>query len=66
MCPQTEFVAAYRQAQRREFSFSFVNAGMKVAIKEGTDIVESLNIFYGGVGLTLVKPGQTCGQLIGR
>ncbi|XP_044200638.1 aldehyde oxidase 5 [Thunnus albacares] len=61
-----EFVAAYRQAQRREFAFSFVNAGIKVAIREGSDIVESLNIYYGGVGSTLVKPGRTCQQLVGR
>uniref|UniRef100_A0A3B4ULP1 Aldehyde oxidase 5 n=1 Tax=Seriola dumerili TaxID=41447 RepID=A0A3B4ULP1_SERDU len=61
-----EFVAAYRQAQRREFAFSFVNAGMKVAIRAGTDIVESLSIYYGGVGSTLVKPGQTCKQLVGQ
>ncbi|XP_071320850.1 aldehyde oxidase 5 isoform X2 [Trachinotus anak] len=60
-----EFIAAYRQAQRREFAFSFVNAGMKVVIREGTDIVESLNIYYGGVGSTLVKPRQTCQQLVG-
>uniref|UniRef100_A0A3Q3WHF2 Uncharacterized protein n=1 Tax=Mola mola TaxID=94237 RepID=A0A3Q3WHF2_MOLML len=61
-----EFVAAHRQAQRREFAFSFVNAGMKVVMKEGSDIVESLNIYYGGVGSTLVKPRQTCQQLVGR
>ncbi|XP_034470133.1 aldehyde oxidase 5 [Hippoglossus hippoglossus] len=61
-----EFVAAYRQAQRREFAFSLVNAGMKVVIREGTDIVESLNIYYGGVGPTLVRPGRTCQQLVGR
>lgn len=39
---------------------------MKVAIKEGTDTVESLNIYYGGVGPTLVKPRETCQQLVGR
>uniref|UniRef100_A0A8C4IMP3 2Fe-2S ferredoxin-type domain-containing protein n=1 Tax=Dicentrarchus labrax TaxID=13489 RepID=A0A8C4IMP3_DICLA len=60
------FVAAYRQAQRREFAFSFLNAGMKVAIKEGTDVVESLSIYYGGVGPTLVKPKLTCQQLVSR
>lgn len=63
---QGEFVAAHRQAQRREFAFSFVNAGMKVVMREGTDMVESLNIYYGGVGSTLVKPRQTCRQLVGR
>uniref|UniRef100_A0A4W5RZF3 Aldehyde oxidase 5 n=1 Tax=Hucho hucho TaxID=62062 RepID=A0A4W5RZF3_9TELE len=54
-----EFVSAFRQAQRREFAFSIVNAGMKVVFKEGSNIVESLNIYYGGVGPTLVKVGLT-------
>uniref|UniRef100_A0A4W5RKK7 xanthine dehydrogenase n=1 Tax=Hucho hucho TaxID=62062 RepID=A0A4W5RKK7_9TELE len=54
-----EFVSAFRQAQRREFAFSIVNAGMKVVFKEGSNIVESLNIYYGGVGPTLVKVGRT-------
>ncbi|XP_028281008.1 aldehyde oxidase 5 isoform X2 [Parambassis ranga] len=61
-----EFVAVYRQAQRRELAFSFVNAGMKVAIEPRSDIVKKLSIFYGGVGPTLVKPTQTCQQLVGR
>uniref|UniRef100_A0A8D3BQ73 Aldehyde oxidase 5 n=1 Tax=Scophthalmus maximus TaxID=52904 RepID=A0A8D3BQ73_SCOMX len=61
-----ESVAWYRQAQRREFAFAIVNAGMKVAVREGTDIVESLNVYYGGVGSTLVKCGRTCQQLVGR
>lgn len=66
LCPQWESVAWYRQAQRREFAFAIVNAGMKVAVREGTDIVESLNVYYGGVGSTLVKCGRTCQQLVGR
>uniref|UniRef100_A0A4W5RJZ4 xanthine dehydrogenase n=1 Tax=Hucho hucho TaxID=62062 RepID=A0A4W5RJZ4_9TELE len=61
-----EFVSAFRQAQRREFAFSIVNAGMKVVFKEGSNIVESLNIYYGGVGPTLVKVGRTCQKLVGR
>uniref|UniRef100_A0A4W5RW46 Aldehyde oxidase 5 n=1 Tax=Hucho hucho TaxID=62062 RepID=A0A4W5RW46_9TELE len=42
-----------------QFAFSIVNAGMKVVFKEGSNIVESLNIYYGGVGPTLVKVGRT-------
>lgn len=65
LCVQWKFVAAYRQAQRREFAFSLVNAGMKVALRSGSNIVESLSIFYGGVGATLIKPTQTCQRLVG-
>ncbi|XP_066544629.1 aldehyde oxidase 5 [Amia ocellicauda] len=63
---QWEFVSAFRQAQRREFAFSIVNAGMKVVFKEETNIVDSLSIFYGGVGPTLVRARRTCQELVGR
>ncbi|MBN3295195.1 AOXA oxidase, partial [Amia calva] len=63
---QWEFVSAFRQAQRREFAFSIVNAGMKVVFKEETNIVDSLSIFYGGVGPTLVRARRTCQELMGR
>ncbi|XP_048090843.1 aldehyde oxidase 5 isoform X1 [Alosa alosa] len=61
-----EFVCAFRQAQRREFAFSMVNAGMKVTLKEGTDGVESLRVFFGGVGPTLIQARHTCKELVGR
>ncbi|XP_056157552.1 aldehyde oxidase 5 [Lampris incognitus] len=61
-----EFVGVFRQAQRRELAFSIVNAGMKVFIKEGTNLVESINIFYGGLGPTLVRARRTCQQLVGQ
>ncbi|KAL1021809.1 hypothetical protein UPYG_G00018350 [Umbra pygmaea] len=61
-----EFVGAFRQAQRREFAFSIVNAGMKVFFREETNIVESLNIYYGGVGPKMIKAGRMCKELVGR
>ncbi|XP_066511010.1 aldehyde oxidase-like [Hoplias malabaricus] len=61
-----EFISTFRQAQRREFSFSFVNSGMKVSFREQSAVVESLEIFYGGVGSTLVKARNTGKELRGR
>nr|XP_006636840.1 PREDICTED: aldehyde oxidase-like isoform X1 [Lepisosteus oculatus] len=61
-----EFVSAFRQAQRREFAFSIVNSGMRVVFEEGTNVVKSLNIFYGGVGPTLIRASYTCQELAGR
>ncbi|XP_029597151.1 aldehyde oxidase 1-like [Salmo trutta] len=55
-----------KPAQRREFAFSIVNAGMKVVFRKGSNKVESLNIYYGGVGPTLVKVGHTCQKLVGQ
>uniref|UniRef100_A0A8C1K0M3 Aldehyde oxidase 5 n=1 Tax=Cyprinus carpio TaxID=7962 RepID=A0A8C1K0M3_CYPCA len=61
-----EFVSAFRQAQRREFSFSIVNSGMRVTFRHDSNVVENLDIFYGGVGPTLVKARHTCKELMGR
>lgn len=63
---QWEFVSAFRQAQRREFAFSIVNSGMRVTFRHDSNVVENLDIFYGGVGPTLVKARHTCKELIGR
>uniref|UniRef100_A0A8C1JVV5 Aldehyde oxidase 5 n=1 Tax=Cyprinus carpio TaxID=7962 RepID=A0A8C1JVV5_CYPCA len=63
---QWEFVSAFRQAQRREFSFSIVNSGMRVTFRHDSNVVENLDIFYGGVGPTLVKARHTCKELMGR
>ncbi|KAJ8247098.1 hypothetical protein GJAV_G00258700 [Gymnothorax javanicus] len=60
-----EFISAFRQAQRREFAFSIVNAGMKVVFNEDSDVVQSLSIYYGGVGPTLVKAEHTCEEIAG-
>lgn len=56
----------FRQAQRREFAFSIVNAGMKVVFRPDSNVVEHLDIFYGGVGPTLVRARHTSKKLIGR
>uniref|UniRef100_A0A672N523 Aldehyde oxidase 3-like n=1 Tax=Sinocyclocheilus grahami TaxID=75366 RepID=A0A672N523_SINGR len=63
---QWEFVSAFRQSQRREFAFSIVNAGMRVVFRHNSNVVENLDIFYGGVGPTLVKARHTCKELMGR
>lgn len=63
---QWEFVSTFRQAQRREFAFSIVNAGMRVSFSHDSNVVEHLDIFYGGVGPTLVKARHTCKELMGR
>uniref|UniRef100_H3A831 xanthine dehydrogenase n=1 Tax=Latimeria chalumnae TaxID=7897 RepID=H3A831_LATCH len=61
-----EYVSAFRQAQRHENSFSIVNSGMRVVLQEGTNIIEDLRIFYGGIGPTIVSAKKTCWEMIGR
>ncbi|KAK7893550.1 hypothetical protein WMY93_022702 [Mugilogobius chulae] len=62
----SEYVAAFRQAQRREFAFSIVNTGIKVSLQHDSNTIETLRIFYGGIGPTLVRPVLTCQHLVGR
>ncbi|XP_030065867.1 aldehyde oxidase 1 [Microcaecilia unicolor] len=60
-----EFVYAFRQAPRRINALPIVNAGMRVLFKEGTDIIQDVNIFFGGVGRSTVCAKKTCQRLKG-
>ncbi|XP_069082190.1 aldehyde oxidase 1-like isoform X2 [Pleurodeles waltl] len=61
-----EHVLAFRQSMRRENASAFVNAGVRVLFKAGTDTIEDFNIFYGGMGPTTVSARRSCQKLIGR
>ncbi|XP_069743877.1 xanthine dehydrogenase/oxidase isoform X2 [Narcine bancroftii] len=61
-----EYFSAFKQAQRREDDVAIVNCGMRVAFKEGTDIVEELELSYGGMGPTTVSAKKTCQDLLGK
>ncbi|KAJ7345476.1 hypothetical protein JRQ81_001426 [Phrynocephalus forsythii] len=52
--------------KRRENALPIVNAGMRVVFGEGSDIIRSLSIFYGGIGPTTLAAKQTCQAIIGR
>ncbi len=39
---------------------------MRVAFRHDSNVVENLDIFFGGVGPTLVKARHTCKELLGR
>ncbi|XP_067884000.1 xanthine dehydrogenase/oxidase-like [Heterodontus francisci] len=61
-----EYFSAFKQAQRREDDIAIVTCGMRVAFKEGTDVVEELGISYGGMGPTTVSAKKTSEQLLGK
>ncbi|XP_069471537.1 aldehyde oxidase 1-like [Ambystoma mexicanum] len=61
-----EHVSAFKQAMREENSSAFVNAGMRVLFKAGTDSIADFNIFYGGMGSATVSARKSCQKLIGR
>ncbi|KAM5280463.1 aldehyde oxidase 4-like [Ctenodactylus gundi] len=63
---QWHFVSGLRQAQRQENATAIVSAGMGVRFQAGSDIIEDLQLFYGGLGPAVVSAGRTCSQLLGR
>uniref|UniRef100_A0A8C2W2I8 aldehyde oxidase n=1 Tax=Chinchilla lanigera TaxID=34839 RepID=A0A8C2W2I8_CHILA len=63
---QWQFVSGLRQAQRQENAMAIVNAGMSVRFEDGTSTIRDLQMFYGGVGPTVVSASRTCAQLVGR
>nr|XP_060621769.1 aldehyde oxidase 2-like [Anolis sagrei ordinatus] len=61
-----EFISAFRQAERRKNALSVTNSSMKVLFQPGTDVIEDLAIFYGGISGTTVSAKNSCLELIGR
>ncbi|XP_042188827.1 xanthine dehydrogenase/oxidase isoform X2 [Callorhinchus milii] len=61
-----EYFSAFKQAQRREDDIAIVNCGMRVAFKEGSDIVEELSLSYGGMAATTISAEKTSQQLAGK
>ncbi|XP_034408414.1 aldehyde oxidase 6 isoform X3 [Cyclopterus lumpus] len=58
-----EFVGAFRQAPRKESSFSTVTTGMRVLFSEGSRLVQDVSIYFGGMGPTTVSATRTCAAL---
>ncbi|XP_062816537.1 aldehyde oxidase 2 isoform X2 [Anolis carolinensis] len=63
---EDEFISAFRQAERRKNALSVTNSSMKVLFQPGTDVIEDLAIFYGGISDTTVSARNSCLKLKGR
>ncbi|XP_068446385.1 aldehyde oxidase 1-like [Clinocottus analis] len=61
-----EFVGAFRQAPRKESSFSTVNTGMRVLFSEGSRLIQDVSIYFGGMGPTTVSATRTCAAITTR
>lgn len=66
MCPQTQFVSAFKQSPRREDDISTVTAAMSVTFAPATATVEDLKLSYGGMAATTVMAVKTANRLLGR
>ncbi|KAM5153274.1 aldehyde oxidase 1-like [Mantella aurantiaca] len=61
-----EIVSAFRQAQRKINSVAIVVAGMQVLFRENSDVIEDINLYFGGVDESTVRAKKTRDALIGR
>ncbi|OCT63832.1 aldehyde oxidase 2 isoform X2 [Xenopus laevis] len=61
-----EFVSAFRQVQRWESAVPSVVAAMSVLLKDGTDLILAMNIYYGGSESACLFAKWVSEQLIGR
>lgn len=63
---QGEIVRAFRHAPRKEGSFATVTTGMRALFAEGSNVVRDINIYYGGMGATIVSAAKTCSVIMTR
>ncbi|KAM8934112.1 aldehyde oxidase 1-like [Pelodytes ibericus] len=61
-----EFVSAFRQVQRWGSAAPAIVAAMRVVLKEGTDLILALNMYYGGSDSACVFAKNISEQLVGR
>ncbi|XP_040297422.1 aldehyde oxidase-like [Bufo bufo] len=61
-----EVVSAFRQAQRKVNSVAILVSGMRVLFQDHSDIIEDMNIYFGGAGTTTVQANKAREAVIGR
>ena len=63
---QNEYFDGFKQAQRRDDDISIVNAGMRVAFKEGSNEIEDVSLAFGGMAPITVLAKKTMAGLVGK
>ncbi|OCK73770.1 hypothetical protein K432DRAFT_430402 [Lepidopterella palustris CBS 459.81] len=64
--PRTrEFVKAYKQAKRKDDDIAIVNAGFRVLLDDGMEVMD-VRVVYGGMGPTTIQAERTRNVLIGK
>ncbi|KAJ6632922.1 Xanthine dehydrogenase [Pseudolycoriella hygida] len=61
-----QHICAYKQAKRREDDIAIVNAAFNVKFVDGTNILEDLQIAFGGMAPTTILAPKTSAMAIGR
>lgn len=60
-----EYFFGYKQARRRDDDIAIVNAGMRVIFGNGSDIVQRLDLAFGGMAPTTVMATTAMKSLVG-
>ncbi|XP_062710701.1 LOW QUALITY PROTEIN: xanthine dehydrogenase [Aedes albopictus] len=61
-----QFIAAFKQARRREDDMAIVNAAFNITFRKGTDVVEQAHLSFGGMAPTTVMAKKTGVALLGK
>lgn len=61
-----QHIRAYKQAKRREDDIAIVNAAFNVRFVDGTNVLEDIQIVFGGMGATTVLAPKTSSAAIGK
>lgn len=63
---QDQYFYAYKQAKRRDDDIAIVNMAANVELKPGTDIIQDINLAFGGMANITVVAVKTKEKLIGK
>ncbi|XP_076288597.1 xanthine dehydrogenase rosy isoform X2 [Lasioglossum baleicum] len=63
---ENQYFVAYKQARRRDDDIAIVNMALNVFFQPGTNVVQKVNLAFGGMAPTTVLARKTCETMIGR
>ncbi|XP_036419585.1 xanthine dehydrogenase/oxidase isoform X2 [Colossoma macropomum] len=61
-----QYFSAFKQSTRKEDDIATVTCGMNVIFQQGSNIIQDIQLSYGGMAPTTVLTTATCNRLIGR
>jgi xanthine dehydrogenase/oxidase len=63
---KNHYYLAHKQAKRRDDDIAIVNAAFNVIFEDGTDVIQSISMAFGGMAPTTVLTPKTSAQLVGK
>lgn len=63
---RNQYFLAFKQAKRREDDIAVVNAAINVKFKEGSNIIDDMQLAFGGMGPTVLLTPKTSAAVKGK